>query len=88
MLLPGGKHEARGLIDLPDLKMDIAAKHEPDYENYRKNQVFILKTRDLLARTVNDPAVSSLEMIRGSDDPVRFWKRTSRSPPQRTRSSR
>ena len=72
LVLPGGKHEARGLIDLRDRTLELSSRNNEDYENYRKNQIFILKTRDLLNRTVNDPAVSSLEMIRNTEDPVRL----------------
>lgn len=71
LALPGGKHEARGLIDLRDKNFELTSKNAEDYETYRKNQIFILKTRDLLNRTVNDPAVSSLEIIKTADDPVR-----------------
>lgn len=72
MAMPGGKHEARGLIDLRDKTFELSSRNADDYENYRKSQIFILKTRDLLNRTVNDPAVASLEMIRNTDDPVRL----------------
>jgi succinoglycan biosynthesis transport protein ExoP len=72
LVLPGGKHEARGLIDLRDKPFDITNKNIEDYEHYRRNQIFILKTRDLINRTVNDPAVSSLEMIKNTDDPARM----------------
>jgi succinoglycan biosynthesis transport protein ExoP len=72
LALPGGKHEARGHIDLRDRTFELSSKNAEDYENYRKQQIFILKTRDLINRTVNDPAVASLEMIKSSDDPVRL----------------
>ncbi len=72
LALPGGKHESRGLIDLRDPTFEVSSKYSEDYENYRKRQIFILKTRDLLNRTVNDPAVASLEMIKSTDDPVRL----------------
>jgi capsular exopolysaccharide synthesis family protein len=71
LLMPGGKHEARGLIRLRDREGDIAFKNSEDYESYRRNQVFILKTRALLQRTVNEPAVASLGTVRASDDPAR-----------------
>jgi polysaccharide biosynthesis transport protein len=64
LLMPPGKHEARGLIDLRSRDNNLSFKNGDDYESYRRNQIFILKTRDLIRRTVDDPAVSSLEMIR------------------------
>jgi capsular exopolysaccharide synthesis family protein len=71
-VLPGGKHEARGLINLRDKNLDIGNKNQEDYEAYKRNQIFILKTRDLLNRTANDPAVASLEMMKNAEDPVRL----------------
>ncbi len=72
-LLPAGKHEARALINLRDKNSDLTNKsNTEDYENYRRNQIFILRTRDLLTRTVNDPSVASLEMVRATDDPARL----------------
>jgi capsular exopolysaccharide synthesis family protein len=64
VLMPAGKHEARGLIDLRDRSSPMAFKNGEDYDSYRRNQMFILKTRDLIRRTVNDPAVNSLDMMR------------------------
>jgi len=72
LVLPGGKHEARALVNLRDRNADLAFKNVEDYESYRRNQIFILKTRDLLTRTVNDPAVASLDMVKAADDPVRL----------------
>ncbi len=68
LILPGGKHEARALVNLREKNTDYGAKTSEDYDSYRREQIFILKTRDLTARTVNDPAVASLEMIRTAED--------------------
>src|SRR5437868_1819432 len=46
-VLPGGKHEARALVNLRDQNSDLAFKNSEDYESYRRNQIFVLKTRDL-----------------------------------------
>jgi capsular exopolysaccharide synthesis family protein len=73
LLMPAGKHEARGLIELRERDRILElSKNSEDYETYRKNQMFDLKGRELLNRTVNDPAVSSLETIKNVDDPVRL----------------
>ncbi len=71
LFLPGGKHEARGVVELPGQKISIATKATEDYDSYRKHQIFALKSRDLLTRTVNDPAIASLDMVRNNEDPVR-----------------
>ena len=71
LALPAGKHEARGLISLRDRSTtDVTSRNAEDYDSYRKNQIFIIKTRELLNRTVNDPAVASLETIKNSEDPA------------------
>jgi capsular exopolysaccharide synthesis family protein len=72
LVLPGGKHEARALVNLRPRNIEINARERDDYESYRRNQIFILKTRELLARTVGDAAVVGLNMIKESDDPVRL----------------
>ena len=72
VVLPGGKHEARALVQLrPRTTLDVGVKSNEDYESYRKNQAFIMKTRDLITRTLADPAVASLETIKNADDPIR-----------------
>jgi len=70
-ILPGGKHEVRALINLRDKNSDLTSRTSEDYDAYRREQIFILKTRDLATRTVNDPAVASLEMIRNAEDKER-----------------
>ncbi|HUR54360.1 MAG TPA: polysaccharide biosynthesis tyrosine autokinase [Gemmataceae bacterium] len=70
--LPGGKHQARALIQLRSKGPDFIEKTQDDFDTYRKNQVFNLRTRDLLTRTLQAPEVAGLAMIRTSDDPVRL----------------
>ena len=72
LVLPGGKHEARALVNLRPRNIEVNARERDDYESYRRNQIFILKTRELLARTVGDAAVVGLTMIKEADDPVRM----------------
>lgn len=70
--LPGGKHEARALVNLRPRNLDYSSREREDYESYRRNQIFILKTRELLARTASDAAVVGLEMVKSTDDPTRM----------------
>lgn len=71
LILPAGKHEVRALVNLRDKSSDLTARTAEDYDAYRREQIFILKTRDLAARTVNDPAVAALPMIRDAEDKER-----------------
>jgi succinoglycan biosynthesis transport protein ExoP len=70
--LPAGKHQARALVDVKSRTSDLVGRSGEDFEAFRRNQLFILRTRDLITRTLAEPAVASLETIRSADDPVRM----------------
>lgn len=72
LFLPAGKHEVRALVRLRKSAGDnVAIRGTEDYEAYKREQKFLLRTRSLLERTVRDPAVAGLDMIRHADDPAR-----------------
>jgi capsular exopolysaccharide synthesis family protein len=72
--LPGGKHQARALVQLRPKTVSFVAKTQDDFSEYRNRQKFLLKTRDLITGVLKEPAVSSLDSIktavRNGDDPV------------------
>lgn len=70
MALPGGKHEARALVQLRPKSVSFVNKTQEDFAEYRSRQRFLLKTRDLITSVLKQPAVSSLESIKQSEDPV------------------
>ncbi len=70
MALPGGKHEARALIQLRPKSVSFVSKTQEDFAEYRNRQRFLLKTRDLITSVLKDPAVSSLESVKQAEDPV------------------
>ncbi len=72
LLLPAGKHQAQSHVRLKLTQADGINRPTEDPESFRRTQVFHLKSRDLINRTLADASVSSLPMIRNSDDPVRF----------------
>src|SRR5262249_40851571 len=72
LALPAGKHEARAHVQIRFTSQDGITKPTEDPEGFRRDQLFLLKTRDLINRTLADPSVASLEMIRNSNDPVRL----------------
>jgi succinoglycan biosynthesis transport protein ExoP len=74
--LPGGKHQARALIQIRPKGADFIEKSTEDFPTFRQNQVYILKTRDLFIRTLAAPEVAGLATIRGSDDPIRLLEET------------
>jgi polysaccharide biosynthesis transport protein len=71
-VLPAGKHTARSSVELRAAGPEIGTRTGEDFETFRKNQMFLLKTRDLINRTLADPSVGSLDMVKNADDPVRM----------------
>jgi capsular exopolysaccharide synthesis family protein len=74
LILPAGKHSARSLIELKGKGSDVVNRQGEDFQSFRQDQLFLLRTRDIITRTLAEPAVSSLETIRNADDPVRFME--------------
>ncbi|HMC04761.1 MAG TPA: polysaccharide biosynthesis tyrosine autokinase [Actinomycetota bacterium] len=72
LLLPAGKHSARSDVELKMKGPDLVNRQGEDFEAFRREQMFHVRTRDLITRTLAEPAVAGLETIRSSDDPVRF----------------
>ena len=70
--MPAGKHQARASIQIRSAGPDIAPRGNEDIESFRRDQIFILKTRDLINRTLAEPAIGQLETVRTAEDPIRF----------------
>jgi capsular exopolysaccharide synthesis family protein len=69
MLLPSGKHQARALVQIRPRGAELG-RNPDEFNEYRSQQVFLLKSRDLFTRTIADPAVGSLGMVKRAEDPV------------------
>ena len=78
MLMPAGKHTARALVEIRSSGPNFGTRGGDDADAFRKSQMFLMTTRDLLSRTVNEPAIASLDMIKNADDPVNCSKSGSR----------
>jgi polysaccharide biosynthesis transport protein len=74
MAMPGGKHQARALVQLRPKSVSFINKTQDDFAEYRNRQKFLLKTRDLISGVLKEPAVASLDsvkaVVRSGDDPV------------------
>ncbi|QJW93357.1 tyrosine-protein kinase domain-containing protein [Frigoriglobus tundricola] len=68
--LPGGKHEARALVQLRPKAIEFVNRNTENFAEYRGRQVFLLKSRDLITKTLAEPAVSSLDSVKQTPDPV------------------
>jgi capsular exopolysaccharide synthesis family protein len=73
---PGGKHQARALVQLRPKSYTFITRTQDDFSQYRDRQRFLLKTRDLITSVLKEPAVASLDSVknavRAGDDPVQM----------------
>lgn len=67
--LPGGKHQVRALVQLKP-RNGLVGGNSEEFGEYRNRQRFLLKSRGLITQTLAEPAVASLETIRGTDNAV------------------
>jgi len=72
-LMPAGKHQAKALVRLRQKTTELG-KSQEDFDSFRRDQMVILRTRDLITRTLAEPSVGSLETIKISDDAVRWME--------------
>jgi capsular exopolysaccharide synthesis family protein len=81
LALPAGKHSARALIELKGKGPDLVNRQADDFQSFRQDQLFLLRTRDIITRTLNETTVQSLETmhkLKGdghvlpSDEQIRF----------------
>lgn len=70
LAMPAGKHQTRALVQLQPQQVQFTNKAQEDFEVYRRQQIFLLRTRDLFNRVLADPAVASLTYVKTSEDPV------------------
>ncbi|AMV23490.1 Tyrosine-protein kinase YwqD [Gemmata sp. SH-PL17] len=78
LALPTGKHQVRALVQLQPKQVEFVNKTQEDFEAYRRHQMFLLKSRDVFTRALADPAVSSLDTVKQSEDPVAMLEDTIR----------
>jgi capsular exopolysaccharide synthesis family protein len=73
-LIPSGRHQARALVEFRPPPADLTPWPGPadDAEGFRRDQVVLVRTRDLIARTLAEPSVARLATVTAADDPVRM----------------
>lgn len=70
-VLPAGKHEVSAVVELRPRATELLVKGQnEDPNNFARHQAFLIRARDLITRSVGDPAIGSLEFIKQSEDPV------------------
>jgi len=70
--LPAGKHQVRAIVQLRTKGIDLSGRNQDDFREYRRQQMYLLKSRDLITRTIAEPAVSSLDMVKQAEDPIQM----------------
>jgi capsular exopolysaccharide synthesis family protein len=71
-VLPSGKHTAQSTVQLRASSIEVGNRAAEDFESFRRSQMFLVKTRDLINRTLADPKVGSLPTVKAAEDPVRM----------------
>jgi len=70
--LPAGKHTAKASVQIRAMTVQVGTTpgggSADDFETFRRSQVFLLKTRDLVTRTLAEPSIASLETIKAAGD--------------------
>lgn len=67
--LPGGKHQVRALVQLKP-RNGLVGGNSEEFGEYRNRQRFLLKSRGLITQTLAEPAVASLDSVRGAEGAV------------------
>ncbi|CAN5368491.1 hypothetical protein BH11PLA2_BH11PLA2_23750 [soil metagenome] len=71
---PTGKHQIKAIVEIQPLRTTLDDRNggnDNGYDDFKRNQEVLVKTRTLLQKVAQSPKVSVLPMISGSDDPVR-----------------
>lgn len=71
LMMPAGKHQARALVQVQPQQIQLVNKDSTHARSMQQHQ-YQLRGRDLFTRVLADPAVSSLDMVKASDDPVQM----------------
>jgi succinoglycan biosynthesis transport protein ExoP len=69
--LPSGKHTARSIVELRQSTVELGNRND-DFDTFRRSQMFLVKSRDLVNRTLADPKIASLTTLKDAEDPVRL----------------
>lgn len=70
--LPSGKHTARSIVELRQSSVETGNRQVEDFESFRRSQIFLIRSRDLVNRTLADQRIASLRTVKESDDAVRM----------------
>lgn len=70
-VLPAGKHEVSAVVELrPRADAGFVKANNESPDNFARQQAYLLRARDLITRSLGNPAVGSLEFIKASEEPV------------------
>lgn len=73
MASPTGRHSVRALLEMyPDQGVLDRNAYDNNFENWKKSQEVLIKTRGLLTRVVKSKPVAELSVLAGEDDPAKW----------------
>jgi polysaccharide biosynthesis transport protein len=71
LMLPAGKHEVSAVVELrPRGDAGFVKGGSEDQNNFARQQAYLLRARDLITRSLGDPAIGSLALVKSSEEPV------------------
>lgn len=71
-ILPAGKHTARATIQLRPSAVETSKGQVEDFESFRRSQMFMVKSRDLVNKTLAEPKINSLQTVKEAEDPIQL----------------
>jgi polysaccharide biosynthesis transport protein len=73
LAMPAGKHQVSALLEMRSHEPILGERNTStkNFEEYKYNQIVLMKTRPLLAIVVHDDKVKRTKYIMESDDPIR-----------------
>ena len=71
---PTGKHQVKAVVEILPMRASVNSgqgNYDENFDNFKKNQEEIVKTRMIIKRVVANPDVANFPMIAQAEDPVK-----------------
>ena len=71
LAMPGGKHTVQATVEVRTNGPDLG-KRGDELQEFLRKQPLIIRSRDVLNRTLAEPSVASLNLVKEADDAIRL----------------
>ncbi len=68
---PQGKHQVKALLEILPENFGPNQQSDNNSENFKSNQMVLIKTRTILNRVVQDEKLKDTQLVKGADDPAK-----------------